>query len=749
MNNEHRIMFAGFILIAVLAAYGIFALIGVGSLINPSSPSIVTNTSSSGPELAFSVDSGAIHEFSSEEELREFLASHQSGFGGGLMLERAVASPAALNDVAGIAPQSGGGNKTDYSTTNVQVEGVDEADIIKTDGEYIYALVNQDIYIVKTTPAGEAKVVTQIAFKNRPQDLFLVDNHLIVYGNDYDFISRESLSFRRYNNYSFFKVFDVTNKEKPVQVRDLNFEGSPINARQIGDFVYFITQSHNFGVYPTEPVVPRVLSGTTELDLNGSVFYFDLPYNSVNMTSVAAINVVDTNEKISRDVYVLEYGQELYASQDNLYITYATYLDDFELEVEVMRNVIEPLLPAAEKQKVNTIVSAESYVLSEQEKRYKLQQIFTNYIYTLDETQQKALEDELLSKGKELYFSLQDELEKTIIHKIGINKGNMNYVGMGTVPGRAINQFAMDEHDGYFRIATTQSERWSRFLEESERPESRNHLFVLDQNLNRVGAVQNLAVGEQIYSVRFMQGRAYMVTFEQIDPLFVIDVSNPTNPAVLGELKIPGFSTYLHPYDETHLIGLGRDTKVDQNGNVRRQGLKLSLFDVSDVANPVEIDTELIGDERASSIAEYDHHAFLFSKEKELLVLPVSLGSQSVGLPEPFVSDNVTFEDIVTILPRTSLPNTEFRGAFVYRITQKGFEERGRISHKSETRDTLDYWRGYSYYDSTVRRSLYINNILYTFSHNFLKMNQIDTLDDIQELRLTTQKNEPDFEIIN
>ncbi len=333
---------------------------------------------------------------------------------------------------------------------------------------------------------------------------------------------------------------------------------------------------------------------------------------------------------------------------------------------------------------------------------------------------------------------------------------------MGAVPGRVINQFAMDEHDDHLRIATTRSERWSRFLQDEDRPPSTNNLYVLNDDMEQVGAVTGLAPGEQIYSVRFMQGRAYMVTFETIDPLFVIDVSDHQNPQVLGELKIPGFSNYLHPYDEDHIIGFGRDTKVDEYGRVRRQGLKLSLFDVSDVSSPKEVDVEFIGDERASSIAEHDHHAFLFSKEKNLLVIPVTLGQDFAGIPEPipFLGENIAIDIAVeeiaaigsSILPRVPSPSTQFRGAFVFDVTDEGFTERGRIEHSSGSGDTVDYWRGYSYYDSTVRRSLYIDDVLYTFSHNYLKMNDLDSLDEVKELPIEkkrTPDEQPDFEIIN
>ncbi|MDI6884716.1 MAG: beta-propeller domain-containing protein, partial [Hadesarchaea archaeon] len=167
------------------------------------------------------------------------------------------------------------------------------------------------------------------------------------------------------------------------------------------------------------------------------------------------------------------------------------------------------------------------------------------------------------------------ETETTIIHKISIANGTIEYKSQGEVPGQVLNQFSMDEYQGYFRIATTTG--WM----------GQNNVYVLDGNLDIVGRLEGLAPGESIYSARFIGSRAYLVTFKKVDPLFVIDLEDPKNPRALGELKIPGYSDYLHPYDETHLIGVGKDT-VDMGSFAWYQGIKIALFDVSDPENPRE-----------------------------------------------------------------------------------------------------------------------------------------------------------------
>ena len=309
------------------------------------------------------------------------------------------------------------------------------------------------------------------------------------------------------------------------------------------------------------------------------------------------------------------------------------------------------------------------------------------------------------------------------------------------MPGSVLNQFSMDEDNGYFRIATTKNRTFSRFSGETYDPYS--NLYVLDQDLKIVGQVDHLSPGERIYSARFMQNRAYLVTFKQTDPLLVIDLHDPQNPTVLGLLKIPGFSNYLHPYDETTLIGFGKETEEDEYGGVIQKGVKLSLFDVSDVLHPKERAHYVFGDRGSNSIALYDHHAFLFSKDKELLVVPVDIqNGETIVSPLKGISTN--------ILP-APFPS-RFRGAAVFHITKEDISLTGKVDHADEKTDNEfnEYWYGYNYYDTTVKRSLYIDNTLYTLSDKYLKLNQIEDLKPIKtvELKKTAPGGNEDFEII-
>ena len=223
-----------------------------------------------------------------------------------------------------------------------------------------------------------------------------------------------------------------------------------------------------------------------------------------------------------------------------------------------------------------------------------------------------------------------------------------------------------------------------------------------------IGKLENLAKGENIYSVRFMGNRAYMVTFVQTDPLFVIDLEDPTNPYVLGELKIPGFSNYLHPYDETHIIGFGQDTEENEFGGVITTGMKMALFDVSNPNNPIEMFSEKIGESGTYSELLNNHKALLFSKEKNLIAFPIYITEET--------------EDYISKL--------KFQGAIVYNFDlENGFVKKGEIAHQKINEDVEDGYYDYDY-KKLVKRILYIGNSLFTMSNDLIKSTNIETMEE-------------------
>lgn len=672
---------------------------------------------------------GEIKKFKNIEELQAFLQQHP-GTNNQTMLERTglgsgMAPTAAANGASvGLATKAeavstDSQTAPDYSQTNVQVAGVDEADIMKTDGNYVYLLDYSDLYIIKAKPAGDTSIITKISFKSRPQEFYISGDRLIIFGYDDQIYNNKTYqSFKRQSQYTYVKVFDVSDPKNPKQIRDLNLEGNYSDSRLVGDYLYMVT--NNYQNYLTgEPVLPRVLDGGQVLAekcnlsdkcFTPDVYYFNIPYQSYNFTSITAVNVKNANEAIAGNVYLLSGNQNLYVSPNNIYITYTEYLNESDVERDVVINLVKPLLTSDNQDKIAKIEAVDDFILSGSEKKNKIYALAQNYLINLSDAEQTKLQSQIDTTLKQTLEAKAKEMEKTVIHKIAFSGSKLEYKASGSVSGHVLNQFSMDEYNNYFRIATTRSQSWSRLEEVSK--DSYNNVFVLDDKLKTIGFLENLASGERIYAARFMGDRVYLVTYKQTDPLFAIDLKTPSAPRVLGELKIPGYSTYLHPYTDNLLLGFGRDTEVSSNGAVTNKGLKLGLFDVSNPSSPKELDSFVTGDKYSDSIALSDHKAFLASNSKNLVSIPLTLKSGQYG------------------------ERVEFSGALVFSVSDAKIKLRGRIDHSDSGNYTKqDYWGGIGYFDNSVKRSLYIDDAIYTFSNKYLKINDLGSGKDLSLIK--------------
>jgi len=671
-----------------------------------------------------------IQKFASVDELRSFLNENVNNQASKYLrntmtmgMERTLtdtASPALQKESSGASEES-----LDYSETNVQVEGIDEADIVKTDGDNIYTLSGNELYLLSAYPGEEAEIKSVIEFENNPSHLYLNNNKIIVLGYNYNISSKRiAYDILPRSSYMFAKIFDVSNISEPVLEKEWEFEGNYSDSRLLNDSLYLISNKRSYNL-TDDHILPAVLEDgnlrSFDCDngdcLQASIYYYPRPYTSYSYTNVYKIDLSNLDSDLKSSTFLVDGKQTAYMSHNNLYLTYSSRINNYEIESEVLRDLIYPYLNEEEKQKIIDIEEAPDHVLSSMEKQSKVRLILESYLNKQSQKEQERWQENLESALKDKYFELEDKIESTIVHKINLNDDDLEPDAQGQVPGTVLNQFSIDEHKENLRIATTKNNDWQRRFDEID-SNSENNVYILDKSLERLSSIEDLAKGERIYSARFMGDRIYLVTFKQVDPLFVIDASNVKNPKVLGELKIPGFSNYLHPYDENTLIGFGKDTYVDDNDNVRTKGLKLSLFDVTNPVEPKEIDTYTTGDSGSYSEVLNDHKALLFSKERNLLVLPVRLRSDS---------DN-SWED-------------SFNGALVFNTENKEFNLRGRINHVKESDD----WRGY--YNNQVKRSLYIENQLYTVSDNALKINDINTLDLIKDIDLEYKGS--DFNVIN
>lgn len=656
-------------------------------------------------EFKYDTSSGISQKtFTSTEEYLGFVKSfeNQGGYYGGIGLMRggvamefavaedAVASPTAVKSDSQGAGSNGG---LDYSGTNNQVQNVDEGDILKTDGNYIYTITDQTLFIIKAYPGEDAEVVSTIKLDNTPQGLFVNGDKLAVFGSDYNNKALSDLGIRTRSGMTYLQIYDISDKEKPTEEKTLRFEGQYSNSRMIGNDVYLVTTM--YPLYRIDYPLPILMDGAEVKQMPvDDIRYFNIPYNNPSFIAAHSVNL-ETEEITDSEMLTVEGYPQVYMSQDNMYITYTEYVNEWELQREIIKELLEPEMPEYYKNIIRKIEATDLDVLSKPEKQEKIMQLYYEYMETMPSKDQDSLNDkaeELLKEKLEQY----DYYEYTVINKLKVDNGQISLDANGKAPGQILNQFSMDEHNDVFRIATTVSQRWDRFNGGST--ESKNNIYTFDEDLEQLGALEGLAKGESIYSTRFIDDKLYMVTFRQVDPFFVIDLSNPKNPKELGQLKIPGFSRYLHPYDKDTIIGIGRDA----TSTGRQEGLKISLFDVSDFEHPVEIAKYVSDDRYSSSSAEWEHKAFLFNKEKELLVIPVQ---------------NYDWQD----------SSNNYNGALVFKITNNDIELKGLVDHSKGSNQ---------YYGQGVERSLYIEDLLYTKSPGLLRINEIQDLSSVKDVTL-------------
>lgn len=521
-----------------------------------------------------------------------------------------------------------------YTDTNNQVAGVDEGDIVKTNGSLIAHIKDGQVNLIDTNPT-EPKVLTTINIdpdRGQVSNLYLTDKQLMIIGSSYVYYSlpRPTTSDNPLmvpstypTSNTFTLVYDLTTPTKPTLVMDMDYEGTYLSSRLVSDTLYMVTQKNlnywSLSTLTDQEIQPKYgdnLANTiTLIDYDALHYFPDYVAPSIMMT--IGINLEEGTSQV--EAY-LGQAETVYANQDTMYLAFTHY---------------------SYGEQLNALIYVPNYNKS------------------------------------------------TAIYQFSLDEGQMTYKNKGTVPGTVINQFSMDAYKDHLRVATTSGEMWN-----DDQP-SENNLYILNSDLETVGAVTGLAPGERIYSTRFHQDRIYMVTYRQVDPFFVLDAADPTAPKVLGALKVPGFSTYMHVLDANHILGFGTDTS-SEDGLVRTGGLKLSLFDVTDPSQPIESKKEVIGLAGSYSEIQNNHKALMISLEKGLMAFPLTIAGQT-----PYVTD--------------------FSGAYLYDLTNASFTYRGQVSHGSDKSQSFNY-------TDTIQRLLVIDDTLYSLSDSQMKVYELDGL---------------------
>jgi len=567
----------------------------------------------------------------------------------------------------------------DYSETNVQVEGVDEADIVKTDGLHVVTLFGDDLVILKSWPAAETAELGRVSIDGNPTSFYVRDDLAVVlsYANYYDFVAGgnsavDSGSYPdewRWRSATLVTLVDISTPEAPSVVARHLVDGYTLSTRRIDDKVYLAQTSYSW--------IDGVSTWPSDLDWDAPTEVIDARFEALRQANIELITSTPLTHWLTKRYVVGSDG--LIDPAEGLPVTPCNAV--YNPSVYSGQNVLSVLTLDLEEADPAEAISGSSIVGEWGNVYASADNIYvgaTNWSY---------------------YWWWQDADDvqplTTHIHKFHIgDDGVARYTASGSVLGYAINQYAFDEYDGHLRVATTNGFGWWNTDETTE-----SRVTVLEQQgaqLVTTGVVDGLGEGESIYAVRFIGPEGYVVTFRQIDPLYSLDLSDPTDPRVTGELKVPGYSSYLHPLGDDHLLTIGRD--ADEEGRV--QGLSFQIFDVSDPAAPTQAHKTTLGADWSTwSDAEWDPHAFVYYPSRSLLAIPVS------GW-EPNDSEGYWHYRSEVFLFRVSL---EDGVSFVGSVSHMPFLE------QLDVNTSCHYW--YGWWEARVRRGVFIEDYLVTLSN--------------------------------
>ncbi len=638
----------------------------------------------------------------------------------------AAAPPSATTDGGGAGgSERAEGDESSFSQTTEQEEGVSEADVVKTDGEYLYVMGGESLKIIRAVPSQELALLSEVPLEGFGREIYLhgdivvaltetfggfiavdgpfifADDGMAVDGgsssgisgsedavapppedvtvdeandeNGIDIDGRDTeddeffesdleLSFSPEISFekptSRVTIIDIADRSNPQVISSTSFDGSTLDSRMIDGVLHLVLANYQNTYIRILPAI-----GTPEFD--PSVLETDefLP----QFETTDAEGVASGGQTVSWD--------NMFRPQDP---------DGFGIVTVVSLDV-----DAGGSFTTVGIVAEPGLVYSSREALYITD---TNFDF------------------------FGNTREMTDVYKLAYSGRGVSPAAVGSVPGRILNQYSMGEYEGFLRVATTVGPTFSGF----DRTDSMNQVYVLqqqDETLSVVGSVGGLAPRETIQSARFIGDRGYVVTFEQIDPLFTLDLSDPTNPRVMGELKVPGFSTFLVPMDQDHILAVGQYIPEENFGS---RGVQLSIFDVTDFSNPTLLHNVILGEDTgAYSEALFNPKAFTYFAEEGLVALPLSIFDQpiffepgedfDVDFDENDLDDSVmiapvlegdgdaTTAQVVDETPPSDEPSSDivspeenvndegFDGLVVFSVSvQDGFSELGRLSTRFE-----------------------------------------------------------------
>ncbi|MDA4119356.1 MAG: beta-propeller domain-containing protein [Thaumarchaeota archaeon] len=650
-------------LIGVATVVAIFAL--VAPPISPAGP-----TSNALPQN--------LSAFESDSQLQQYITANAKsaqqysrwgiGFGGGLMFKGGPAFGGVANGAPAIlAAVSSDSSAPSFTQTNVQVQGVDEPDRVKTDGTHLFVSTQNSVSIINAYPPSSAAVLSTLKFPNTSViGLEMTKDRLMVI----DQKSGGGIAYQKGGGGIMYQqtsgasnvellLYDVSNLNSPKLMQNESIPGAYVAARLADGFVYAVIQQPSYvfnGKGNATAVMPIASNNGTEAQLPASsVFYTSNTAQISYYTIIPSISMATGKENT---VTVLTGpSATVYVSTSNIYVIYTNYPDLFS---------------------THGIVG----------------DVYTGGVVSVSNVQQA---------------------QNSTVLRAAYSSGSVVVKAAGVVPGSVLNQFSLDEFNGYFRVAT------GRFAVVGGSATRSDDVYVLDLGMNQISALRNIAPGENIYAVRFVGNMGYVVTFMQIDPLFVISFKDMTKPTILSELKVSGYSDYLHPLPGGYLIGVGKDAVPSSTiQNVAFYlGLKLSLFRVFDNGTSIQVSKLLIGDRGTDSPVLTDHLAFTFDSTRNVTVIPLTLykvtGTQGncSGCIPPY-GDPV------------------WQGVYVIHVNSSGFNILGKVSQYSGSQNFGDSANN----SLQIDRSVIIGDYLYTISQGEVMVSTLSSFSTVATVPL-------------
>ncbi len=557
-----------------------------------------------------------------------------------------------------------------YSTTNIQEQDVDESDTVKNNGTHFFVAGNRKVTIVDVSTPEIMRVVSNIDIRGEVNSLYLNNNILVILfipdnggGSKW---SGTSLTQRLNIGMPYWlpvgaqvgiQFLDVVDPANPKWLSEMILDGLLVSSRMIDGNLHIIQQ-----FLPDLP--PLSICYTTEEDKAQSI--------SKNQKALESLSLNDLTPSYSR---IGENGKAI--ETDQLVATGDFYCPEKPLGGTIITvttvSIKDPLLSF---QSMGTVADAHQIYAS------------TKSLYVGS--------TRWTSTAADNYEDIEYDF-LTDIYKFNFTDKGVEYESSGTIAGSTLNQFSFGEYQNVLRVAATTGNIWQGT--------SNNHVYCMKSDngqLNVIGSIHNIAPGENLYSSRFVGSKGYLVTFVKTDPLFTLDLSDPTNPFIVGELKVPGYSDYIHPLGENYLLTIGKDTK-EQDGVTFDQGIQLSIFDVGYLKAPRILHKEMIGDRGTSSEALKNHKAFNFWAEQNLLSFPVDL-----------------FEHLSPSGNAWSYGESTFTGLYTYKVTaENGFEFKGRLSRCIDQANC----------DTTWTRAIFINDRVYEIAPNVIRSAIVNDMD--------------------